>query len=144
MIGQYAGPRKQDWATPQKFFDELDAEFHFTLDPCALPETAKCRRFFTPEQDGLAQDWSDEVVFMNPPYGRDTAKWMQKALDASRRGATVVCLVVSRTDMAWWHDIAMQGEIRFIRNRLYFEQDGVGRRAPFASAVVVFHARPLD
>ena len=46
-----------DWTTPQDFFDELDKEFHFTLDPCALPETAKCKVFFTPEDDGLKQSW---------------------------------------------------------------------------------------
>lgn len=46
-----------DWTTPQDFFDELDKEFHFTLDPCALPETAKCKAFFTPDDDGLKQSW---------------------------------------------------------------------------------------
>ena len=46
------------WATPQDFFDDLNAEFGFTLDACALPENAKCERYFTPEQDGLAQEWS--------------------------------------------------------------------------------------
>ena len=45
------------WATPQAFFDQLDAEFHFTLDPCATPENAKCRKFFTIEDDGLRQSW---------------------------------------------------------------------------------------
>lgn len=45
------------WATPQSFFDVLNAEFHFTLDPCALPSNAKCQKFFTPEDDGLKQDW---------------------------------------------------------------------------------------
>lgn len=45
------------WATPQGFFDELDAEFHFDVDVCALPENAKCARYYTPEQDGLKQAW---------------------------------------------------------------------------------------
>lgn len=45
------------WSTPQDLFDELDAEFGFTLDVCALPENAKCERFYTPEQDGLLQNW---------------------------------------------------------------------------------------
>lgn len=45
------------WATPQEFFDELDKEFHFNLDPCALPENAKCRKYFTPKTDGLSQNW---------------------------------------------------------------------------------------
>lgn len=45
------------WATPQALFDGLDLEFHFTLDACALPENAKCKAYFSPEQDGLAQKW---------------------------------------------------------------------------------------
>ena len=32
------------WETPQDFFDELNREFHFNLDVCALPENAKCAR----------------------------------------------------------------------------------------------------
>ena len=43
------------WGTPQDLFDKLDAEFHFNLDVCALPENAKCERYYTPEQDGLVQ-----------------------------------------------------------------------------------------
>jgi site-specific DNA-methyltransferase (adenine-specific) len=57
------------WATPQDLFDELDYIFHFTLDPCATPENTKCRRYFTKEDDGLAQDWGTHRVWMNPPYG---------------------------------------------------------------------------
>lgn len=124
------------WETPQDFFDELDAEFHFTLDPCCVPETAKCEKFYTPEDDGLSKSWSGEVVFMNPPYGREIGKWMKKAVDEWRKWATVVCLVPSRTDTAWWHDYAMEGEIRFIRGRLKF--GGSKNSAPFPSAVVVF------
>ena len=45
------------WETPQDFFDALDREFHFGLDACATPENAKCKNFFTPKQDGLAQKW---------------------------------------------------------------------------------------
>jgi len=57
------------WATPQSLFDELNAEFGFTLDVCALRENAKCDRHFTPEVDGLSQAWTG-VCWMNPPYGR--------------------------------------------------------------------------
>lgn len=45
------------WATPQDLFDELNKEFSFNLDPCALPENAKCEKYFTPEIDGLTQCW---------------------------------------------------------------------------------------
>jgi len=127
------------WSTPQDFFDKLDAEFHFTCDVCALPENAKCARYYTPTDDGLTQRWSG-VCWMNPPYGKVIGKWMQKAYESSiTGGATVVCLVPARTDTAWWHDYAMRGEIRFIRGRLKFGSSK--NSAPFPSAVVIFRPR---
>ena len=53
-------------ATPQDFFDKLDAEFDFDLDVCASPENAKCHRYYTKADDGLAQDWGAGTVWMNP------------------------------------------------------------------------------
>ena len=125
-----------EWETPQWLFDALAAEFDFTLDPCATHESAKCAKHFTREEDGLSRNWQDHTVFMNPPYGREIARWMRKAYESSRSGATVVCLVPARTDTAWWHRWAMKGEIRLLRGRIRF----VGGRhsAPFPSAVVVF------
>ena len=130
--------KNMTFATPQDFFDKLDREFHFTLDPCCVKETAKCGKFYTPEDDGLAQDWSGDRVFMNPPYGRQIKIWMKKAVEEAQRGALVVCLVPARTDTAWWHDYAMQGEVRFIRGRLKF--GNATDNAPFPSAVVVLGA----
>ncbi len=52
---------RDDWETPQKLFDDLNAEFGFTLDPCASHENAKCAKYYTKEDDGLAQSWQDEV-----------------------------------------------------------------------------------
>jgi site-specific DNA-methyltransferase (adenine-specific) len=128
--------RSAEWATPDSLFEALDAEFGFTLDPCATTQNAKCRRFFTAQEDGLRQDWSGHVVFMNPPYGRAIGAWMRKAFESSHRGATIVCLVPARTDTAWWHEYAMRGEIRFLRGRLRFQH--AKHAAPFPSAVVVF------
>lgn len=87
------------WATPQDFFDKLDKEFHFTLDPCCIPETAKCDTYFTPKEDGLKQSWQGHTVFMNPPYGRAIGDWLKKAYGESLQQSTkVVCLIPSRTD----------------------------------------------
>jgi phage N-6-adenine-methyltransferase len=123
------------WATPDNFFKALDAEFGFQTDVCATPENAKCAKFFTIEDNGLAQTWTG-VCWMNPPYGRTIGQWMQKAYESSKAGATVVCLVPARTDTAWWHDFAMKGTVRFIRGRLKF--GGSKKDAPFPSAVVIF------
>lgn len=130
--------QSDDWATPQIVFDHLNALFGpFTLDPCATPDNAKCSRFYTPDDDGLAQDWGQETVFMNPPYGRAISHWIRKAYRASLHGATVVCLIPARTDTRYWHTCVMRArEIHLIKGRICF---GEGQHpAPFPSVVVVF------
>jgi site-specific DNA-methyltransferase (adenine-specific) len=130
-----------EWATPQDLFDELNAEFKFNIDVCATPENAKCRFFYTKEQDGLIQDWNQSSTimsarcWMNPPYGRQIGKWVKKAHDS---GCLVVGLLPARTDTRWFHDyIYGKAEIRFLRGRLYFN-DGMGP-APFPSMVVIWN-----
>lgn len=130
--------RSEEWPTPQSFFDTLNAEFKFTLDPCATAENAKCKRYFTKEEEGLLQDWGRAVVFCNPPYGKMMRAWAQKCFTASQTGATVVLLAHSRTDTSWFHDwvYGKASEIRFVRGRLKF---GNGKQsAPFPSMVAVF------
>ena len=129
------------WATPQEWFDYLNLEFGFTLDPCCWPETAKCKRYYTPETDGLAQSWQDERVFMNPPYGKDLGKWMKKAYEEARdNGALVVCFVPARVDTNWWHNYAAKAtEVRFPKGRVKFA--GATESAPFPVAVVVFRPK---
>lgn len=78
--------RTCEWETPQDFFDKLNEEFHFTLDPCATPDNAKCERYFTREQDGLRQDWAGETVYCNPPYGRDMPRWIEKCAAHAAEG----------------------------------------------------------
>lgn len=55
--------KDMDWATPQAFFDQLDSEFHFTLDPCADSANHKCDRYFTVKDDGLSQPWGGRQSF---------------------------------------------------------------------------------
>ena len=125
-----------EWATPQDLFDTLNATFHFTLDPCATPENAKCAKFYTKEQDGLKQDWGGEVIWCNPPYGREIGKWIQKC--AEHRGVAVM-LIPARTDTRWWHsyiDKNPDAHVYFIKGRLKF---GNGKNpAPFPSTIVVY------
>lgn len=125
------------WETPQYVFDELDDEFHFDLDVCAIPENAKCRNFYSPEEDGLLQKWEGRC-WMNPPYGREITKWIKKAYESVAFGdcELVCCLLPARTDTIWWHEYCMKGEIRFVRGRLKF--GGSHNSAPFPSAIVIF------
>jgi len=133
--------KSNEWATPQALFDELNSEFHFSLDPCATSENAKCARYFTQQDNGLKQSWAGEVVFMNPPYGGNTGRWIEKAWLESLGGATCVCLIVSSTDRSYWHDYIFPyaSEIRWLRGRLTFGE--ASSTAPFASAILIFDNR---
>lgn len=123
------------WATPQDFFDKQNAIYNFTLDVCATDDNAKCKKYFTKNDDGLNKEWHG-VCWMNPPYGREIKQWMHKAYNESLKGVTIVCLVPARTDTVWWHEYAMKGNIEFIRGRLKF--GNAKNSAPFPSALVVF------
>lgn len=130
--------KTNEWATPQKFFDEVNKEFVFTLDVASTKENAKCERFFTQEDDGLSQSWNNEIVWCNPPYGRDLKHWVKKA--SQTMGGVVVMLIPARTDTSYFHDyIYGKAEIRFIRGRLKFGDSK--NSAPFPSMLVIFYKK---
>lgn len=142
--------QNMDWCTPKDFFDELNKEFSFVLDAAATDKSAKCERYYTPETDGLKSSWDcGGSVFCNPPYGRQTGKWVRKAYEESKIGTTIVLLIPSRTDTIWFHKyIYNKAEIRFVRGRLIFtdengdphlSKDGKPMPAPFPSMVVVYN-----
>jgi len=144
--------RSSMWETPWDLFRSLDREFHFQVDVCAIKENAKCPTFFSPEINGLKQDWTRfSSCFMNPPYGREISRWVRKAYEESKKGTTVVALLPARTDTRWFHNYIYKKEgveIRFLKGRLKFmnrtlpsyRSDGKFRisNAPFPSMIVVF------
>lgn len=129
-----------EWETPQDLFDQLNAEFHFTLDPCSTDQNAKCEKHYTREQDGLMQDWTGETVWCNPPYGRDVWKWCRKCYEHFVGGGTAVMLVPSRTETKWFHEFVYgKAELRFVKGRLKF--GGAKYNAPFPSMIVIYRRR---
>jgi site-specific DNA-methyltransferase (adenine-specific) len=127
---------KDDWTTPRDLFEELDAEFHFTVDLCASVENALCEKFYTAENSCLDADFSGERVFCNPPYGSKTGVFVEKC--ANLGGVNdVVMLLPARTDTKYFHEyIYNKAEIRFIKGRLKF--GGAKCHAPFPSMIVIF------
>ena len=125
-----------EWATPQKLYDELNKEFNFTLDPCSTKENHKCSTYFTKEDDGLQKEWGGYTVYCNPPYGREISKWIKKAYEENQKGTLIVLLLPARTDTKWFHEyIYNKHEIRFIKGRLKFNDEK--NNAPFPSMLVV-------
>lgn len=136
---------KQDWCTPQQFFDELDAEFHFVLDAAATHQNSKCKRCFTPEDDGLIQNWDvGGAAYCNPPYGKEIGLWVKKAYEEAQKGTTIVMLIPARTDTKYFHEyIYHKAEIRFVKGRLKFtDENGTPKgTAPFPSMVVIYNRK---
>ena len=132
--------KDQTWETPIDFFNKVNEEFNFDIDVCATEATAKCDMYYTPEIDGLKQEWRG-TCWMNPPYGREIKKWIEKAYKESTKGAIVVCLIPARTDTKYWHEYIFPyaSEIRFIKGRLKFGNSA--NSAPFPSALVIFKNR---
>ena len=138
---------KDDWETPPELFEKLNQEFRFTLDPCCTEKSAKCKRYYTKEQDGLAQSWEGETVFCNPPYSPKTRNnpgqvaWIKKAYEESKKpNTTVVMLIPARTDTKAFHQyIYNRSEIRFLPGRIKFV--GAKFNAPFPSMVVIFRKK---
>ena len=138
MTDVFYSSMTDEWSTPDDLFAALDKEFHFDLDPCANADNHKCERYFTKEDDGLAQSWEGHRVFCNPPYGRAIWKWVAKAYEeGTKKNTLVVLLIPARTETTYFHDyILHHAEIRFIRGRLRFS--GAKVNAPFASIIAIF------
>lgn len=129
--------RRTDWETQREIFDPLNEEFSFVLDVCATAENAKCERFFSPEQNGLAQKWSG-MCWMNPPFGSVIGHWVYKAWESACEGdCTVVSILPVRSNNEWWKYV-IQGEVRFLRKKPQFV--GADGDTMFPCAVVIWHA----
>lgn len=139
MNNVHFSSKSNEWATPQDFFDEINKEFHFTLDVAATHENRKCTKYFNIKDDALTKSWANEIIWCNPPYGRELGKWVLKAHDEAQGfNTTVVMLIPARTDTKYFHEyIYHKAEIRFIKGRLKFGDSK--NSAPFPSMLVIFN-----
>jgi len=129
FTGSTTNPAYRDRTmTPRWLFDALDLEFNFALDAAALPETALCRNYLTPEIDALKADWADYLpagrlapwCWLNPPYS-DPGPWVLKAMAEQERGIGTVMLVPA-DQTAEWYPGDMASEIRLITG--YYDEAG--------------------
>jgi len=125
-----------EYETPDKIFEPLALEFTPTLDVAATSKNAKCKKYFTAEDNGLTKDW-DKVNWMNPPFGKVMKKWVIKAYEEYKKGNTTICLLPARTNTNWWHDYVIpNAEVRFIRGEVKFK--GFERGLWMPMAIVIF------
>jgi len=129
--------------TPADFMADIYAAFgEIDLDPCAhllSPVVARRRILLSEGGDGLVDEWSGRVAFVNPPFS-ELLKWLRRAHEQWQAGTveTVVCLVPVRTDSAWFHDtLSPDADIYLLRGRVRFlDARGKGQHTPFSLMVV--------
>jgi site-specific DNA-methyltransferase (adenine-specific) len=134
-----------EWEAPAALFDFLDGLFHFDVDVCASPQNAKCRKFFSKDQNGLAQPWlAGRTYWMNAPYSQ-AGKWAQKAAAAAKGGAVVVGLFANRSSTAWYREyVAPSAMMVQLQGRLQFTHQGRTvapgsmSEAPFPSMLAIW------
>ena len=145
---QAAKPQVDDRATAPEVFAPLHERFRFTLDVAAQPHNAKLERYFTPEQDGLAQSWAGERVWCNPPYS-SIEPWVVKAWDSSA-DLVVMLLPANRTEQGWWQrhierrrDMPGGVRVEFLKGRMRFinagsDRVGMNERPPFGVCLAIW------
>lgn len=147
-----------DRETDPRIFEGYHERFGFTLDAAANHYNAKCERYFTRQDDGLAQPWAGERVWCNPPYS-DLGAWIRKAFHAvDEEGAALVVMLIpaNRTEQRFWQDLIEPVRdrhdgrlaVEFIRGRLRFlrpgeEQIPPNSRPPFGCCLLIFKPREL-
>lgn len=133
---------KDNWRTPRYFFDLLNDEFNFQLDPCSDDQNHLCDHYFTKDDNGLIQDWGGLRVFVNPPFS-EKDKWIRKCYKESlKKNAVIVLIIPSTTDTRIWHEIIMKfaDEIRFCEGRVNFNHpDNLNKNSPtFPLSIIIF------
>lgn len=151
---QGPNPVVDDRETVAEVFDPLHQRFGFTVDAAASPHNAKLPRFWTVEDDGLAQSWAGERVWCNPPYSR-IRPWVEKAtIEAGGAGLVVMLLPANRTEQGWWQDLIEPyrdrpggPSVEFLRGRMRFINAGdstikPNARPPFGVCLVIWDGAP--
>ena len=93
-----------DRALPPEDFAKLHQRFGFTIDVAASAQNAKLSRYYTHEQNGLAQSWANERVYCNPPFSEITP-WVAKAWLEALCPLIVMLLPGNRTEQGFWQEM---------------------------------------
>ena len=132
-----------EWFTPERILAPVRAVVGvIDLDPCSHEDAQRdvqARRYYTEADDGLAQSWASQSLYLNPPYGRQIGAWTDRLILDYAAGTvrTALALLPGRTDTDWFTPLFAY-PICFVHGRLNFS--GYAAGAPFPSVVVYFGA----
>tara|TARA_R100000306_G_C4373243_1_gene140885 strand:+ start:55 stop:567 length:513 start_codon:yes stop_codon:yes gene_type:complete len=149
-LASFAGNRNEDFQTPRSFMKWLEEErgLVFDLDAAASSTNAVAPEYFTKEDDALNQDWFGRV-WLNPPYGRQITKWIDKCGEQIQRPEvdSIWVLIPARVDTIWFHDKVMKSayNVYLIKGRFNFTHRTSlsGKNAPFPAMLVCYRKHRL-
>lgn len=139
---------RMDWNTPQEVIDMIAPLGVIALDPCSnAGSIVPALRSASLErgEDGLAINWQFlscgiGIVYVNPPYGDELPRWIERCGAEAANGAEIVALVPARPDTQWTaHALETGAVVAMIRGRLTFLSGGTS--APFPSALLYWGDR---
>lgn len=108
--------RTDEWLTPPRLLEALGP---FDLDPCSPVERPwpTAAAHYTVEDDGLSRPWEGRV-WLNPPYGPRTGRWMRRMAEHGDG----IALIFARTETEMFYKYAWlkAAAMLFLRGRLHF------------------------
>lgn len=129
---QSAKMKSDEWLTPPYILLHLGG---FDLDPCAPIDRPwnMAKHHFTVEDDGLEKEWFGRV-WLNPPFGREATKWIEKL----KKHGNGIALIPARTETKMFYDHIWghADKIMFLKGRPHFHYV-TGKRAPFNSGAPI-------
>lgn len=137
---------RHNWRTPPELFETINEHMNFELDPCAETDNLGLY-FYDKNADGLKKSWKEMVCFVNPPYGSEQKKWVEKALKETR--SVSVFLIPARVDTKLWQEVIFKhaSHICFLKKRVSFIDPVTNKKtnpSPFPSALILFNANYFE
>ena len=124
-----------EYSTPQILFNSMNILYNFELNVCASVENAKCKLFYTKEDDSLTKEWTGNC-WMNPPFNKQLGKFVLKMhRDFLKYGGIKCALIPVRSNTIWWSKVVLDAECVFINGEVNFNEEKRGLWLPMCLLV---------
>jgi phage N-6-adenine-methyltransferase len=101
---------RDNWATPDNFWEWVNGIYDFNFDACAEASNARCADYYSLEhgQDSLSLPWHGRV-WCNPPFS-DAERWHWKAACEVTAGRCEFAAVLGHANvgMAWFQRVVKE------------------------------------
>lgn len=133
---------KNEWETPDAFFNKLNKFYDFDLDAAAREHNTKCNKFLT---NAFKETWNGNTIWCNPPYSgyKGLEKWIGEFITQSYIRNRIIVLVPASTDTFWWQQAVKRAKlVVFLKQRITFK--GAPNNARFPCCLIIYGKQEPD